>query len=361
MQCARRVLWWTARGAKALGQRSGAEAGPAAAILSSGGKEPSRFQPCTSRCLQNVRWVHHRVEPAEFSVANKAEWLKAHRAQREDNEEWRSEWLAKMKDYFWDEAAIPEEEFEQQKLEWLDNESHRRLKKCFELRKVLFGATPWSELSPRQKEEWDKLTDSLAELGTSPDALLYQERETEMLNDVEMENIGRPEDNDFFSDQPWPTPYNNKPRLEAWDGEASDFARPVFNSLDTGVLQKHALWLRSTFTPFEGVPEDHILRFESRQHIELNPTSRTDRRNAKVVLKVSVSDLNLTQLESDILIELVNSRYCPKTDELRLVGNRLPTCEMNREYLRQLLFRLVTETKRVAKECEKESVGDQDK
>ena len=48
-----------------------------------------------------------------------------------------------------------------------------------------------------------------------------------------------------------------------------------------------------------------------------------------------------------------NRRYDPATDVLRLVGNRLPTAETNREYLKQLLARLVVESKRVAAEVAK--------
>ena len=44
----------------------------------------------------------------------------------------------------------------------------------------------------------------------------------------------------------------------------------------------HAQLLKPGFAAWTPPPDDHILRFETQQFIELNPTARTDRRNAKV-------------------------------------------------------------------------------
>lgn len=58
--------------------------------------------------------------------------------------------------------------------------------------------------------------------------------------------------------------------------------RPIFEHLGTPEIHMHARILKASFTAWTPPPEDHILRFESQQFIELNPTPRTDRRNAKV-------------------------------------------------------------------------------
>jgi len=52
--------------------------------------------------------------------------------------------------------------------------------------------------------------------------------------------------------------------------------------LGTREIQAHARLLKSGFTAWTPPSDDHVLRFETQQFIELNPTARTDRRNAKV-------------------------------------------------------------------------------
>lgn len=289
--------------------------------------------------------------------------LEHSRAKREDDPAWRNEWVSGMRANFVEKAQ--DQDFEEKNLEWLDAKAKNRNRKLSEIRTALFGPTPDYELTARQTAEWENLQDAIADLDTCPDALFVKESKLNLMGMAQslapypkpaagQEKVLPDEAIEVFEGQPWVSPYHVNAILEEYEKDADELARPTFEYLNMPALEQHATRLSSHLAAWTQPPSSHILRFESRQYIDLNPTKRTERRSAKIVLMVTVADLNLTELQGSVLKELAGKRYGAENDELRLVGTRLPTPEMNREYLKNLLARLVTESKRVASEIAKQ-------
>eukprot|EP00039_Didymoeca_costata_P019204 m.336624 g.336624 ORF g.336624 m.336624 type:complete len:304 (-) comp17909_c0_seq1:24-935(-) len=124
---------------------------------------------------------------------------------------------------------------------------------------------------------------------------------------------------------------------------------PTFSGLHTEVIRKHTNTLKEICkNHLEPHPlQSHqILRFESRQYIE--PNNRTlEKRQKKIIMKFYLSDLRLAPHEAENLVALVGTRYCQQTDEIKLMCERFPKAAQNKEYLKNLLFKLLKEAQKI--------------
>ena len=64
------------------------------------------------------------------------------------------------------------------------------------------------------------------------------------------------------------------------------------------------------------------------------------------IFQVTVAELKLSEAAEAKLLALATTRYTLGNDELKLVSARFPSSEMNKEYLKGLLGRLVTEARK---------------
>ncbi len=64
--------------------------------------------------------------------------------------------------------------------------------------------------------------------------------------------------------------------------------------------------------------------------------------------QVSINDLGLSDIEKNVLIKMVGSRYNPGKKEIRLITEEFPNRLENKKYLTHLLEHLLAETRRIA-------------
>ncbi len=100
----------------------------------------------------------------------------------------------------------------------------------------------------------------------------------------------------------------------------------------------------SSCEPWTTPTQEQVLRFETREYLSAtaDPISGAE----KVTLRVQVTDLGLEPEAIEKLCILAGPRYKSKHGELKLVGKRYPTKELNKQYLKQLLATLITESKK---------------
>jgi hypothetical protein len=204
------------------------------------------------------------------------------------------------------------------------------------------------ELTERQNTEWQNVVDTLEELQKLDDIIAEVDGEDEEDLAVEVRTTCEVGDANEFEGEgldatPPSTPYDQAPAL-AFEIDSWAFERPTFLHLNTAQIQSDAEMLKAEFVDAE-VQLSDILRFESRQYIDLNPEPAAPLKDIKIILKFFANDLGLDAAAEEKLVALVGTRYDPVTGEVRLVSARYPTAEMNKEYLKVLLTRLVREAK----------------
>eukprot|EP00729_Bicosta_minor_P008606 gene8606-6339_t len=225
-------------------------------------------------------------------------------------------------------------------------------KKIDELKSALLADYKDQPLTARQEQEWSNVVDALEELVKIDQIVveeqLEEEGDAQDDGDNEELTIALGDDNEFLGEvmdhSPVTSPYEEAPILEI-HSDAWAFERPEFSQLNTLQLQEHAKALRSRFTSVKEGSAD-VLRFESRQYFYLNPTGSMPIKEAKVAVKFYTGDLGLAEAAESKLVELVGPRYNPATGEVKLVSGRYPSTEMNKEYLKIILARLVREAKK---------------
>eukprot|EP00041_Stephanoeca_diplocostata_P007514 m.106720 g.106720 ORF g.106720 m.106720 type:complete len:343 (-) comp16913_c0_seq9:2981-4009(-) len=264
-------------------------------------------------------------------------------------------WMDEQKEVLWNKKLQSEEAFEDSRRQWRSAREKYRKKKLQLLKKEIFG-TRRAQRTPRQQEEWVNLVDAITKLDESAYA--------HMLKAEGGQNI--PEEAPPVPDSiiemydPKSTYYREhqdqrlSPHLPATDlldrykvidGQLS-MDQPTFEELTRPVIAEHAEQLKEYMRPWTPPAPEAVLRFESRQYIAMQDTVKVSRQAAKVVLKVNVNDLvNLSDAAKDRLIALVGPRFDGETGVIRMVSARFPSAEMNREYLKQLLVKLVKEAK----------------
>jgi len=296
----------------------------------------------------NGRMFSSSSRSCEDGAIKKGDHLNFSGPHPEKDDAWRHKWIGDMTTAIWDHTRESEEKFVQKKTEWLDGRFKRRERKFNKLKKSLLGNQRWDELTDRQQKEWSRLTKALVGLELDPAVATLEDLGDDMWTD-EKESVLPPEGFEFSSSKDLSSPYTTQMSINISDRTAEEAKNTVFDELTHANVQAALPHLTNKFTAWQEPPSTHFLRFESQQRFELNPTQRTERREAKIVLKVTVADLRLSDLEKSYFLELATTnRYSENKDELRLVGNRFPTSEMNREYLRQLLTHLVVESKKLA-------------
>jgi hypothetical protein len=74
-----------------------------------------------------------------------------------------------------------------------------------------------------------------------------------------------------------------------------------------------------------------------------------------VTLKVNMSDIQLTQVERDIVVQIVGNRVNEERNELRLASNQFGSRIENKRHLVSMLDRIILSAKRLAFELEQEA------
>ncbi|KAI9266773.1 mitochondrial ribosomal subunit protein-domain-containing protein [Phascolomyces articulosus] len=98
--------------------------------------------------------------------------------------------------------------------------------------------------------------------------------------------------------------------------------------------------LQSFAKPFEPPTSEQIVKVKSHNYLgEGHPVER------KVVLSVKLSDLKLDDKEKHKFLLLAGPRYHVDTDELVLSSEKFPHRKQNKKYVRDLLNKLLTESK----------------
>jgi len=233
--------------------------------------------------------------------------------------------------------------------------SHKRdplQKKIDELKSALLADYKGLPLTARQEVEWSNVVDALEELVKIDEIVVEEQLEEEGDGVIDEDNeeltIALGEDDEFLGEvmdrSPITSPYEEAAILEI-HSDSWAFERPEFSQLNTAQLQEHSKALQSRFTSVVEGSAD-VLRFESRQYFHLNPTGSMPVKESKVAVKFYISDLGLAEAVESKLVELVGPRYNAGTGEVKMVSGRYPSSDMNKEYLKMILVRLVREAKK---------------
>jgi len=205
----------------------------------------------------------------------------------------------------------------------LEDKTERKLK---ELKKSLLSDYVGVELSERQQVEWANIEEAVHALDETGKGDHY---------------IGE--------DNVWVAGGDEWPGFALHKEDTTTLERIDFTHLTSAHIQAHAQQLRAGFVPAPGKGPVDILRFGTRQYVNLdmstNKAAKQGLQEAKVTLKFYLDDLQLPKNVRENMIELVSPRYNEETDEVQLTSERFPSSKMNKEYLKTLLTRLVKEAK----------------
>eukprot|EP00054_Salpingoeca_dolichothecata_P019477 m.121108 g.121108 ORF g.121108 m.121108 type:complete len:330 (-) comp23267_c0_seq8:645-1634(-) len=129
---------------------------------------------------------------------------------------------------------------------------------------------------------------------------------------------------------------------------------PTFYHLGWPELEAHALALNGAILPWSTPSFDHIFRFKRHEWVMVHDAGTSHPGVTKVSVKVDIRQLQfITNLTDDQLVKLrylVGPRL--KGNTLRLVADRYPNWQLNKQYLKQLIHTLVTEAKKPDTEIE---------
>jgi len=104
-----------------------------------------------------------------------------------------------------------------------------------------------------------------------------------------------------------------------------------------------------------GIPE-HLLRFSTTCYGRLSLTPYTMPNEYKVTMKVSMRHIPLeTDLEREIFLKIVDNRFLPERNELRLSANQFASRIENKRHLCSMLDRIVNGAKTLAKDTQGQS------
>ena len=155
--------------------------------------------------------------------------------------------------------------------------------------------------------------------------------------------------------------YFSSTQTTSGDGYKSPF-KEFFDMIESG---------RTSFQSFGGTTNDSpkpqqerylkcgvkesALRFKTRHFGRSQLPPHIQPGEHSVTMKVNWTDVPLTPLERDIVVQIVGNRVNEERNELRLTSNQFGSRIENKRHLVSMLDRIVLSAKRLANELEQES------